>query len=84
MILEVAVKKCGGPEGFKNASQRGDILKTRSKNDKHDLFFFPEDRAANVTCSSCQLPRAICQATPTEEHSPRPCTTHLVNLFCFV
>ena len=41
MILEVAIKKCGGMEGFKAASTRGDIYTAMSQNGRHELHFFP-------------------------------------------
>lgn len=41
VILEVAEKKCGGPEKLSAAMARGDVVKALSENQKHVLYYFP-------------------------------------------
>lgn len=48
VILEVAMAKCGGKEAFESAAARGDVMKCLSKDKKHYLYYFPEDRLPTV------------------------------------
>ena len=42
MILEEAVMKCGGQDGFKSACARGDVWQSKSKCGKHTLYYMPQ------------------------------------------